>query len=270
MSDPRWRDSDPRPLYRDEQGPATRRQPVPRERGRDWRPGGPEPGSWAYGHDDRPARGARPPARVNAWLADGPPDDAQPHGGPLRWGAMPGVLGVCIVIGGAAVGALVSAVTSSQPGFVLSAFLIAGTVGAVLAVQPRSVHAVIPVPALAYLVASVLTGLAVNQNGTTLTALAVGAAQWVASGFVAMIASTVIAVAATIVRRPRNQRAPRRTLPPAQASRSRRPTGDRSRRLAGDWPRRAQDARPRRAPDRRADSVATAATPEWYRERRNG
>lgn len=268
MSDPRWRDSDPRPFYRDEQEPSARRRPLPRERGRDRNPGWQEPGSWAYGHDGRPARGGRPPA-----------EEEETYGARPHWGALPGVLGVCIVVGGAAVGALVSAVSSSPPGLVLSAFVVAGTLCAVLAVRPRSVYTIIPVPALAYLVASMMTGLAVNQNGTTLTALAVGAAQWIASGFAAMIISTVIAIAVTIIRRPRNHgiRGPRRP-PRATSSRATDPRSRRApetRRAPGS--RRTPDPRagPRRDHDRTADrpagSVATTAFPEWrHREGRNG
>lgn len=206
----------------------------------------------------------------------------------MHWGALPAVLGVCMVIGGAALGALVSAVTSSQPGLMLSAFVVVSTVCAVLAVRARSVYRIIPVPALAYLVASLMTGLAVNQNGTTLTALAVGATQWVASGFVAMIIATVIAIVTTIVRWPRGDGGPRRSPArgPDGRSRSPRPPADRPRRPRDETPRRSredparrpQDDRPRwpqeprirRTQDREADSLATTAFPEWHREARNG
>jgi uncharacterized protein DUF6542 len=269
MSEPRWSDADPRPLYRDEQGKPARRQPLPRERdqgdrrGRnqpDWQ----EPDPWGYGPSDRPTRGGRAPE----------PEVSRP-----RWGALPSVLGVCIVIGSAALGALVSAVTGHQPGPLLSVFLVVGTICAVLAIRPRKVYTIIPVPALAYLVASLMTGLALNQDGTTLTALAVGATQWVASGFVAMIIATVIAIAATIIRWPRNhgirgpRRPPRGTPARATGTRSRRAPDTRrtpDSRRAPDT-RRTPDTRPRPRRDQdRADSVATAAFPEWRREGRSG
>jgi hypothetical protein len=218
------------------------------------------------------------------------------------------VLGVCIVIGGAALGALVSAVTSNPPGFLLGAFVVLATGCAVLAVRPTSVYRIIPVPALAYLVASLLTGLAVNQAGTTLTALAVGATQWVASGFAAMIIATMIAIVATIVRwprskggpgrlpgprrgrgpggrdrprspraddRPRGPRAPadqhRRWDDPPGRPRDGRPVAGLPRRPPEERPRWPQEPRIRRTQAREPDSLATAAFPDWYqREGRHG
>src|SRR5579859_49834 len=292
MSDPRWRDSDPRPMYRGEQRPAARRQPLPRER--DQRGHGPrdrDPG----GRDSRGLDARRPRGRDRRtpdWQEPGPWDAGPGEGdgrplardgrrpaqgdGRLHWGALPGVLGVCIVVGGAALGALVSAVTSSQPGLMLSAFVVVSTVCAVLAVRPASVYRIIPVPALAYLVASVMTGLAVNQNGTTLTALAVGAAQWIASGFVAMLIATVIAIVATIVRRPRAKGGPPRSPNPGPgrgpggSSRSPRAASGRPGRPQDDRPRWPQEPRIRRTQDRDADSLSTAAFPDWHREARNG
>jgi hypothetical protein len=285
-------------MYRDERGPSARRQPPPRERDQrtrdprardsrtararerpisDWE----DPDSGQSSRDDRSGRDDRYSSDDRSGRAGRGGRPGEPGGARPRWGALPGLLGVCVVVGGAAFGALASAVTNTQPGLLLSICLIAGTVVAVLAVRPKSVYAIIPVPALAYLVASVMTGLAVNQNGTTLTALAVGATQWIASGFMAMIIATVIAIIVTIVRWPRKKGGgPRRPQPPpSRGSRPPRPADDRSRRSPDDRPRRnpddrprrSVDDRPRRAPDRRADSVATTAMPEWRpREGRNG
>lgn len=146
----------------------------------------------------------------------------RPGAGPRWWGSRPGRLGVAIVIGSAALGALITALARSGPGFVLGLFLVAGTAAAALAVQPRAVYRVIPVPALAYLAAAILAGLIGDRAASTShTALAVSAAQWIAGGFRPMTAATALAIAVTAVRWPRTRHGshdgPRRTLPAAQA-----------------------------------------------------
>jgi hypothetical protein len=115
------------------------------------------------------------------------------------------------VIGSAAVGALITAVARGEPGLVLGVFVVAGTVTAALAVQPRAVYRIIPVPALSYLVAAVLAGMIHDRaNGTSGTALAVGATQWIAGGFLAMSAATILAIVLTAARWRSGKRRPRR------------------------------------------------------------
>jgi hypothetical protein len=139
-----------------------------------------------------------------------------------------------MVIGSAAVGALITAMAGSDPGLVLGVFLVAGTVAAGLAVQPRAVYRIIPVPALSYLGAAVLAGIVHDRaNGTSGTALAVGATQWIASGFVAMSAATILAIAMAIVRWSTKGRGPRRPgdRPPGPGT-----DGSRRRRAGGSPP----------------------------------
>jgi hypothetical protein len=138
---------------------------------------------------------------------------------------------VCLVIGSAAVGAFITAAAGSEPGLVLGLFVVAGTVAAALAVKPRAVYQVIPVPALAYLAAAVLAGMIHDRaNGTSSTALAVGATQWIASGFLAMSAATVLAIVLTAARWRSSGRGPRRR-------------GDRALPAEADGTRRRQAAR---------------------------
>ncbi len=114
------------------------------------------------------------------------------------------------MIGGAALGALVTVLTRTEPGNVLAVFLVAGTVAAALAVRARAVYLIIPVPALAYVVAATIAGLIHDRaTNTSLTALAIGATQWIASGFVAMTAATLLAIAMTAARWPKRRRGPR-------------------------------------------------------------
>ena len=72
---------------------------------------------------------------------------------------------------------------------------------AALAVRPRAGWMIFPVPVLSYLVGALTSGFVYNRStGTSKTALAIGAAQWVADGFFAMALATVLAITITTVR----------------------------------------------------------------------
>ena len=128
----------------------------------------------------------------------GPGNSSGPRrpGGLGRWGALQGGLGVCIIVASAAIGATVTMVARSAPGFLLGLFVVAGTVAAALAVRPRTGWMIFPVPVLSYLVAALTSGVVFDRSvDSSNTALAVAAAQWVADGFFAMALATVLAVA---------------------------------------------------------------------------
>lgn len=111
------------------------------------------------------------------------------------WGTRPGRLGVFTVIGAVTVGMLITILADSEPGLVLGIFLVLGTVVAVLAVRPEATYVVFPVPAAAYTVAAVIAGLVHDHAiDTSRTALALSLTQWIASGFVAMVLATGLAV----------------------------------------------------------------------------
>ena len=118
-----------------------------------------------------------------------------------RWGTLQGSLGVCIIVASAAVGAIVTMVTRSTPGFLLGFFVVAGTVTASLAVRPRAGRMIFPVPVLSYLVAALLSGIVFDRSAdSSKTALAIGAAQWIADGFFAMALATALAIVITAAR----------------------------------------------------------------------
>jgi hypothetical protein len=145
---------------------------------------------------------------------------------PLRWGSLPGRAGVLIVIGCAAIGGLVTVATGSAPGLPLGVFVIGGTAAAVLAVRPRSVYLIIPLPALSYMVAAAAAGLVEIKGqaaGASLTTLAVGAAQWMASGFLAMATATLLAIATAAARWPFRRPDPRGPGYPPPNARAGRP-----------------------------------------------
>ena len=92
-------------------------------------------------------------------------------------------------------------VTRSAPGLLLGIFVIAGTVAAALAVRPTAGRMILPVPALSYLAAAMISGIVFNREAATSNAaLAIGAAQWVADGFFSMVLATALAIAITAAR----------------------------------------------------------------------
>ena len=127
--------------------------------------------------------------------------DAQRPRGLGRWGALQGGLGVCIIVASAAVGTIATVVTRSTPGFLLGLLVVAGTVAAAFAVRPSAGRMIFPVPVLSYLVAALISGVVYNRSAASSnTALAIGAAQWIASGFFAMALATVLAIVITTAR----------------------------------------------------------------------
>jgi hypothetical protein len=170
-------------------------------------------------------------------------------------GSLRGALAVCVIGCSALIGTVASIVTHSQPGSVLGLFVLAGTVAAALTVQPRTGRLLFPVPALSYLIGALATGVAYDRS-TDKTELAVGAAQWIASGFFVMVLATLLAVALTTVRWfmwRRDQRRPQPpdwSVPPGGPSDAPRPPGT----PPTQWPPRPQgawDQRPGPRPDQR-------------------
>jgi hypothetical protein len=111
------------------------------------------------------------------------------------WGALQGGLGVCIIVASTAIGAIVTMVADTMPGGLLGAFVVIGTIAAALSVRPRAGRMILPVPVLSYLVAALVSGVIYNRGtGSSSTALAIGAAQWIANGFFPMALATVAAI----------------------------------------------------------------------------
>ena len=156
-------------------------------------------------------RGVSGPYDIGAYRYSGQPDSTgggksgtgrpAPGRAPHRWGSRPGRLGVLLVIAGTLAGLLGTVLAGSEPGFALGAGLIVGTVAGTAAVRPRSAYVIIPVPALAYVVAATVAGFIHDHAiDTSRTALAVGLTQWIAGGFLIMIAATLLAIAIAAIR----------------------------------------------------------------------
>lgn len=156
-------------------------------------------------------RGVSGPYDIGAYRYSGQPDSAgtgksgagrpAPGRAPRWWGSRPGRLGVFLVIAGALIGLIGTVLTGSEPGLLLGAGLILGTVCGTVAVQPRAAFLIIPVPALAYVVAAVMAGLVHDHAlDTSRTALLVSLTQWIAGGFLAMVTATLLAIAIAAIR----------------------------------------------------------------------
>jgi hypothetical protein len=118
-----------------------------------------------------------------------------------RMGAMPTRFGVVVICAAAAIGGFLTVVTGGQPGLTLSVLLLIGTAIGTLAVRQRGSYFLLPVPALAYLVAAMAAG--VSHDPSVLhshTQLALGALQWLAAGFLAMISATLLVAAIVVLR----------------------------------------------------------------------
>ena len=117
------------------------------------------------------------------------------------WGSMQGGLGVCLIVASTALGAIVTMVAGTMPGGLLGAFVVIGTIVAALAVRPRAGRMILPVPVLSYLVAALVSGVIYNRGtGASRTALAIGAAQWIANGFFPMALATAVAIVIITIR----------------------------------------------------------------------
>jgi hypothetical protein len=129
------------------------------------------------------------------------PQHSRPPAAQPGWGRLPAWAGVLMVVAAAAVGAVVTVATHREPGSALGALVFAGTLAAATSVPARAAYAIIPVPALAYSVAAGVAGFVHDRAAdTTHAALAVSAVQWIADGFIAMIAATALAVLITLAR----------------------------------------------------------------------
>jgi hypothetical protein len=108
---------------------------------------------------------------------------------------------VCLIVASTAIGAVATMATGHTPGPILGFFVVVGTVVAALAVRPRAGRLIFPVPVLAYLVAALISGIIYNRSDdSSKTAVAIGAAQWIANGFVAMALATALAIVIIAVR----------------------------------------------------------------------
>lgn len=133
------------------------------------------------------------------WTGLGPPGlRSRPLRAAWLWGALPGWAGVLLIALAVGIGTVVTVEANRPPGLVLCVSLLAGSVLASLWVRPSAVYVIFPVPAPVYVVAASIAGL-IHDRGvdSSRTFLALNFVQWIASGFLAMVAATAAAAAIT-------------------------------------------------------------------------
>ena len=175
-----------------------------------------------------PADGGRLAARRQREAVQSAPGPSR------RWGGLSGWYGTLIVFTAAVIGTVATVTVHRNPGHLLGAFIVAGTLVAALAVRSGAVYLLIPVPAPAYLAGAVVAGLLYEHYaGPSQSGLKISAAEWIAGGFVAMAAATAVAVVVTIIRWLMARRAvpgepvpaPEPAAPPRPRSRAVSPSG---------------------------------------------
>jgi len=130
-----------------------------------------------------------------------PPDQSGASRDRRGWGRLPAWAGVLMVVAAAMAGAVFTVASHREPGRVLGALVLAGTLAAGTSIRARAAYAIIPAPALAYAVAAGVAGAVHDRAAdTTHTALLANAVQWVAGGFIAMTAATALALLITLAR----------------------------------------------------------------------
>src|SRR5580693_5491571 len=164
-----------------------RPDPRPRDpRGRDPRTG---PG-WG-GPDDRGRGGPRPPRTPRGGPGDGASGGS---GSRLRFiGAMSTRAALLALVAATLIGIVATLVAGSEPGFLLSLFIIIGAVIATLGVRPGAVYLFFPLPAFAFFAGAVITGKIHDRSLASSTlGEAAGFTQWIAGVFFPMCAATIL------------------------------------------------------------------------------
>jgi hypothetical protein len=96
------------------------------------------------------------------------------------------------LVAGTLIGIVATLVAGSEPGFLLSLFIIVGAVIATLGVRPGAVYLLFPLPAFAFFAGAVITGKIHDSSLSSSTAgLAAGFTQWIAGIFLPMCAATI-------------------------------------------------------------------------------
>ncbi len=98
-----------------------------------------------------------------------------------------------VLLAATLVGIVATLVAGSEPGFLLSLFIIVGAVVATLGVRPGAVYLFFPLPAFAFFVGAVITGKVHDSSLTSsTTGLGVGFLQWIAFIFFPMCLATIL------------------------------------------------------------------------------
>jgi Domain of unknown function (DUF6542) len=113
-------------------------------------------------------------------------------GTPLRWlGTTSTLTAALVLVGATLIGVVLTLIKGTEPGNLLGFFVILGTFLAAIGVRRGAVHLFFPVPALAFFVAAVITGIVHDRELASSTAgLGASFAQWVAGIFWPAVVAT--------------------------------------------------------------------------------
>jgi hypothetical protein len=131
----------------------------------------------------------------------GRPADGSRSVAPLRWlGTMSTLTAALVLAGATVIGVLLTLMAGMEPGNMLGFFVILGSLIAVLAVRRGAVYLFFPVPALAFFMAALVTGIVHDREMAKSTAgLGAVFAQWVAAIFwPAVVATGLVLVVGTV------------------------------------------------------------------------
>ena len=120
--------------------------------------------------------------------------DALRSGGLLRWlGTMSTLTAALVLAGATLIGVVLTLITGKEPGNLLGFFVIVGSLAAVLGVRRGAVHLFFPIPALAFFVAAVATGI-VHDRELASSTVGLGSVftQWVAGIFWPAVVATAL------------------------------------------------------------------------------
>jgi len=98
-----------------------------------------------------------------------------------------------VLVAATLIGIVATLLAGTEPGFLLSLFIIIGAIIATLGVRPGAVYLFFPLPAFAFFAGAVITGKIHDSSLSSSTAgLAAGFTQWVAGIFFPMCAATIL------------------------------------------------------------------------------
>ncbi len=102
---------------------------------------------------------------------------------------------VLVLAGATLLGVIFTLIAGQEPGALLAVFIIAGTIAAALAIRRGAVYLLFPMPAIAFFVAAVATGIVHDSRQASSTAgLGTSFVQWIAGVFFPMVIATILAV----------------------------------------------------------------------------
>jgi hypothetical protein len=120
--------------------------------------------------------------------------DGLRSGALLRWlGTMSTLTAALVLAGATVIGVVLTLIAGTEPGKLLGFFVIVGSLVAVLGVRRGAVYLLFPMPALAFFVGAVVTGVIHDRELAASTAgLGVGFTQWVAGIFFPAVVATIL------------------------------------------------------------------------------